>query len=82
MSGCGLRTCSPPWFPFESLNLDEKNITSSDGHLPFIKEVSDRTYYGELHCGKRVSGEWVRCDEAEFREAWTDQPNLLQAIHS
>ena len=47
----------------------------TDDYLPFIKEISDRApkleyvgvfYYGELHCGKRVSGEWVLCDDAEF----------------
>jgi hypothetical protein len=57
----------------------------TDGYLPFIEEISDRApkleyvgifHYGfnELHCGKRVSGEWVLCDEAELNEAWADQP--------
>jgi hypothetical protein len=65
-------------------DFDEENLTSSDGYLPFIMDISDRApkleYVGvlrfdELHCGKRVSGEWVLCDEAELNEAWTDQPN-------
>ena len=52
----------------------------TDGYLPFIKEISDRApkleYVGvlgfdELHCGKRVSGEWVLCTKAEFNEAPT-----------
>ena len=58
----------------------------TDGYLPFIEEISDRApkleYVGvfdvdELHCGKRVSGEWVLCDEAELNEAWADQPKAI-----
>jgi hypothetical protein len=60
-------------------DFDGESLTSSDGYLPFIKEIFDHAPkleyagvidYDELHCGKRVSGEWV-CDEAEFSEAWT-----------
>jgi hypothetical protein len=60
--------------------FDEEDLISSNGFLPFIKEISDRAPkleyagifdYDKLHCGKRVSGEWVLCDEAEFSEAWT-----------
>jgi hypothetical protein len=60
---------------------------TSDGYLAFIKEISDRapkleyvgvSDYNELYCGKRVSGEWVLCDEADFSEAW----NLPRAIYS
>ena len=54
----------------------------TDGYLLFIKKISDRAIkleyvgfyiygYIELHCGKRVSGEWVLCGKAEFNEAWT-----------
>jgi len=53
------------------------------GYLPLIEEISDRApkleyvgiFYCELHCGKRVCGEWVLCDDAEFNEAWADRPN-------
>jgi hypothetical protein len=65
-------------------DFDGENIT--DGYLQFIKELSERAQkleyvgvfdygHGGLHGGKRVSGEWVRCDEAEFNEVWTDPPN-------
>jgi len=58
----------------------EEDMT--DGYLLFIKKISDRAIkleyvgfyiygYIELHCGKRVSGEWVLCGKAEFNEAWT-----------
>jgi hypothetical protein len=66
-------------------DLNGENIT--DGYLSFIKKISDRApkleyvgvfYDHELHCGKRVSGEWVLCDEADLSEAW----NSLRAIHS
>jgi hypothetical protein len=65
-------------------DFDGKNIT--DGYLPFIKEISDRAPklecvgvidYEKLHYGKRVNGEWVLCDEAEFNEAWVDQPKAV-----
>ena len=69
-------------------NFDGENIT--DGYLSFIKEISDCApkleYVGVydqdklhdgLHCGKRVSGEWVLCDEAELNEAWADQPKAV-----
>ena len=67
-------------------DFDGENIT--DGHLPLIKEISDRApkleYFGVynygyegLQCGKRVSGEWVLCDKVELGEAWADQPDLL-----
>ena len=58
----------------------------TDGCLPFIKKISDRAPkleyigvydYDKLHYGKRVSGEWVLCDESEFSEEW---PNLFEAI--
>jgi hypothetical protein len=60
----------------------EENLTSSDGHLLFIEEISVRApkleyvgvysyVCGELLCGKRVSGEWVLCDKADFRDAWS-----------
>jgi hypothetical protein len=63
--------------------FDLDRETSSDGYLVFIKEISDRAPkleyigilnrgYKGLHCGKRVNGEWVLCDEAEFSEAWPD----------
>jgi hypothetical protein len=66
--------------------LDREILTSSNGCLPLIEEISDHApkleYVGvfdyswdKLYCGKRVSGEWVLCDKAEFSEAWTDQPN-------
>jgi hypothetical protein len=63
-----------------------EDITSPDRYLPFIKEIFDRApkleyvgifYYNQLRYGKRVGAEWVICDEAEFDEAWTDQPNSL-----
>jgi hypothetical protein len=66
-------------------DFDREDMT--DDYLPFIKEISDRApkleYIGvfdddKLHCGKRVSGEWVLCDEADFNEAW----NLPRAIYS
>ena len=58
----------------------------TDWYLPFIKKISDRAPkleyvgvfkygYKELHGSKRVSGEWVLCDEAEFNEVWNDPPN-------
>jgi hypothetical protein len=65
-------------------DFDGKDIT--DGYLPFIKEISNRALklecvgvidYDELHCGKRVGGEWVLCDETEFDEAWADQPKAI-----
>ena len=68
-----------------SFDLDRE--TSSDGYLLFIKEISDRATkleyvgvydYYERHYGKRVGGEWVLCDEADFNEAW----NLPRAIYS
>jgi hypothetical protein len=58
----------------------------TDGYLPFITEISDRAPkleyvgvfdVGELYCGKRVSGEWVLCDEAELNEVW---PNVFEVI--
>ena len=58
-----------------------KDIT--DGYLPFIKEIVDHgpklefvgiIDYDKQHYGKRVSGEWVLCDVADFKEAWVDQP--------
>jgi hypothetical protein len=66
--------------------LDHK--TSSDGYLLFIENISGRAPkleyigilnrgYKGLHCGKRVSGEWVLCDEEEFSEAWADQPKAI-----
>jgi hypothetical protein len=68
-------------------DFNGENIT--DGYLPFIKKISDRApkleYVGvldgdndKLHYGKRVSGEWALCDEADFSEGW----NLPRAIHS
>ena len=59
---------------------------NTDGYLSFIKEISDRAPklecvgicdYRELNYGKRVSGEWVLCDETEFDEAWADQPKVI-----
>jgi hypothetical protein len=59
----------------------------TEGYLPFIKGISDRAPkleyvgvydYNKLHYGKRVSGEWVICDEADFSEAW----NFPRAIYS
>jgi hypothetical protein len=56
-----------------------------------MREISDRAPkleyvgvfdYDNLYLGKRVGGEWVPCDEAEFNEAWTDQPNSLRSIYS
>jgi hypothetical protein len=53
-------------------------MTFSVGYLPHIKEISDRAPkleyvgvfdYDKLYCGKRVGGEWVLCDEADFNEA-------------
>jgi hypothetical protein len=43
-------------------------------YLPYIMEVSDRAphleyfaiFEGKYHYAKRVCGEWVVCDEAEF----------------
>jgi hypothetical protein len=44
-------------------------------HLQFIKQLSNQApqleylafvNYMDIYCGKRVGGEWVHCDEAEF----------------
>jgi hypothetical protein len=60
----------------------------TDGFLSFITEISDRAPqleyisvydYDMLHYGKRVSGEWVLCDESEFTETW---PNIFEANYS
>jgi hypothetical protein len=62
-------------------DFDGESFTSSNGYLPFITEIFDRAPkleyvgvidYDDLHCSKRVSGEWVLCDDAEFSEAWTE----------
>ena len=69
-------------------HFDGENPAFSDGYLPYIKEICDPAPkleyigvfdYDRFHCGKRVSGEWVLCDEAEFSEAW---PNMFEANFS